>query len=126
MLGLVVLLVVMESFWQLQQVKVVARLFIGSSAASLEEDGLDELVLSEWPDNHDIPTADTQFSPPISIISHSMPESPATPFVEDAFTPCTPQAASSKKTVSPPQQPDTRLSQLIKTIDRKSQMHSCL
>lgn len=103
-LGLVVLLVVVESFWQLQQVKSVARLFVGSSAASPKED-LGELALSEWPDSLEISTSDIQFSPPISIISHYMPESAATPFMEDAFTAFSPQAASCW-TVCPPQQPD--------------------
>ncbi|XP_053089367.1 potassium channel, subfamily K, member 7 [Pangasianodon hypophthalmus] len=106
-LGLVVLLVVMESFWKLQQVQALVRLFVGSTAASLKEDDLDEQALSEWPDSHDIPTADVQFKPPISIISHRISDLPPTPSVEDACTPFTPQVASYKKTVRPPHQPDT-------------------
>lgn len=107
MIGLVVLLVVMESFWQLQQVQALVHLFVGSTAASLNEDGLDELGLSEWPDDHDIPATDVQFKPPISIISHRMPESPATPFVEEACTPFPPQVASCKQVVRPLHLPDT-------------------
>lgn len=107
MLGLVVLLVVMESFWKLQQVQALVRLFVGSTAASLKEDDLEELVLGEWPDSHDIPTAAVQFRPPISIISHRMSDSPAFPFVEDACTSFTAKAATYKKTVCPQHQPDT-------------------
>ncbi|KAK2860616.1 hypothetical protein Q7C36_004782 [Tachysurus vachellii] len=101
-LGLIVLLVVMESFWQLQQVRDVVRLFAGPAASALTEDGLDELALCEWTDNHDNPTQDVQFMPPISIISHNMPDSPTTPCVEDSCSPFTPQVARYKKT-----QPDT-------------------
>lgn len=92
----------MESFWQLQQVQALVHLFVGSTAAALKEEDLDELALSDWPDNHDIPTADIQFRPPISIISHHMSDSPANPFVEDACTSFTPQVASYEKTVRPP------------------------
>lgn len=102
MLGLVVLLVVMESFWQLPQVRALVHFFVGSTAGALKEDGLDELALSEWSDNHDIPTADVQFRPPISIISQNMPESPTAPSVDDSHTLFTPQVASYKKTVCPP------------------------
>ncbi|KAI5104153.1 potassium channel, subfamily K, member 1b isoform 1 [Silurus meridionalis] len=87
MLGLVVLLVVMESFWQLQQVQAVVHLFVGSTSASVKEVGLDELAFSEWPDNHDIQTLDIKFMPPISIISHHISNSPKNAFAEDACAP---------------------------------------
>lgn len=109
MLGLVVLLVVMESFWQLQQVQALVCLFVGSAAAaSLKEDDLDELGLSEWPDNYEISEVDIKFRPPISIISQRMSDS-SNPFVEDAFVPFTSQETNYRKTECPPHQPDPDL-----------------
>uniref|UniRef100_A0A8C2FFT7 Potassium channel, subfamily K, member 7 n=1 Tax=Cyprinus carpio TaxID=7962 RepID=A0A8C2FFT7_CYPCA len=46
MLGLIVLLVVMESFWELQQVQAILRFFAGPRQGELKGVGLDELVLS--------------------------------------------------------------------------------
>ncbi|KAG7330065.1 hypothetical protein KOW79_006287 [Hemibagrus wyckioides] len=95
-LGLIVLLVVMESFWHLQQVQALVHLFAGPAAAALIEDGLDELVLSEWTDSHDDSSVDVQFRPPISIISQNMPDSPTNPCVEDSSAPFTPKMASDR------------------------------
>lgn len=106
MLGLVVLLVVVESFWQLQQVQALVHFFAGSTAAPLQEDGLDELTLGEWPDNHESPTADIEFRPPISIISQNMSKSPVTPSVDDSHMLFTQKVAGYKKTECHPDEPD--------------------
>ncbi|KAL0189441.1 hypothetical protein M9458_016540, partial [Cirrhinus mrigala] len=45
-LGLIVLVVVMESFWELQQVQAILRFFAGPRQSELKGVGLDELVLS--------------------------------------------------------------------------------
>ncbi|TTI61484.1 Potassium channel subfamily K member 1 [Bagarius yarrelli] len=92
--GLVVLLVVVESFWQLQQVQNLVRLFVGPAAASLRDD---DLTLDEWKDNHENPTAFVQFKPPISIISHCMSNLPTSCVVEDSCTPFKPHVAIHKK-----------------------------
>ncbi|XP_062849197.1 potassium channel, subfamily K, member 7 [Trichomycterus rosablanca] len=82
LLGLVVLLVVMESFWKLQQVQALVRFFVGPWVTELQGVDLDELELSEGPDS-DSPAEDTRYMSPISIISHSLPT--ANP-VEKTFT----------------------------------------
>ncbi|XP_051984483.1 potassium channel subfamily K member 1-like [Xyrauchen texanus] len=79
MLGLVVLLVVLESFWELQQVQAVLRFFTGPREGELLGAGLDELVLSG--DLAD-PEEEPQYTLPISTISPAFSNSPATPTIE--------------------------------------------
>ncbi|XP_050971541.1 potassium channel, subfamily K, member 7 isoform X2 [Labeo rohita] len=79
MLGLTVLLVVMESFWELQQVQGILRFFAGPRQGELKGVGLDELVLSG-----DMAGAEEEphYSLPISTISPAFSDSPATPTIE--------------------------------------------
>ncbi|XP_051580665.1 potassium channel subfamily K member 1-like [Myxocyprinus asiaticus] len=103
MLGLVVLLVVLESFWELQQVQAVLRFFAGPREGELMVVGLDELVLSG--DLAD-PEEEPQYTLPISTISPAFSNSPATPTIElppDLDPPC---LASTEKNPFPSLRPD--------------------
>ncbi|XP_059358201.1 potassium channel subfamily K member 1-like [Carassius carassius] len=79
MLGLIVLLVVVESLWELQQVQAIQRFFTGPRQGELKGVGLDELVLSG-----DMAGAEEEphYTLPISTISPALLDSPATPTIE--------------------------------------------
>lgn len=80
MLGLIVLLVVLESFWELQQVQAILHFFAGPPwQGELKGMSLDELVLSG---DMAGPEEEPHYTLPISTISPTFSDSPATPTIE--------------------------------------------
>uniref|UniRef100_UPI0001CF1345 potassium channel, subfamily K, member 7 n=1 Tax=Danio rerio TaxID=7955 RepID=UPI0001CF1345 len=79
LLGLIVLLVVLESFWELQQFQAVLRFFSGPRLSELNGLSLDELVLTG---DMTGPEEEPQYTLPISTISPAFSDSPATPTIE--------------------------------------------
>lgn len=102
MLGLVVLLVVVESCWQLQQVQAVVRLFIGPRVCELMGVGLDELVLGT-DSGAQVSPEQPQYKLPIATISHPVNAAQTSPSVEETFTLGAPRGANCEKTVHPDQ-----------------------
>uniref|UniRef100_A0A671N189 Potassium channel, subfamily K, member 7 n=1 Tax=Sinocyclocheilus anshuiensis TaxID=1608454 RepID=A0A671N189_9TELE len=103
MVGLIVLLVVMESCWELQQVQAIMRFFAGPRQGELKGVGLDELVLSG-----DMTGAEEEphYTLPISTISPAFTDSPATPTIElPPVFDLTPIAAT-KENIPPSLRPD--------------------
>ncbi|XP_049337834.1 potassium channel, subfamily K, member 7 [Astyanax mexicanus] len=94
-LGLIVLLVVAESFWQLQQVQDLVRLFVGPRVSELMGVGLDELTRDS---GAQISPMEPRYTLPISTISHPIPA--ASSPVEGTFTLGKPRMASYEKAVS--------------------------
>ncbi|KAL7876153.1 hypothetical protein AOLI_G00111160 [Acnodon oligacanthus] len=104
-LGLVVLLVVVESFWQLQQVQALVRLFAGARVSELMGVDLDELVVGGH-SGAQVSSEEPQYTLPISTISHPVPAAHTSASAEETFTPETPHAASCEKTASPTVHPE--------------------
>ncbi len=104
MVGLIVLLVVMESCWELQQVQAILCFFAGPWQGELNGVGLDELVLSG-----DMTSAEEEphYTLPISTISPAFTDSPpATPTTElPPVFGLTPIAAT-KENIPPSLRPD--------------------
>ncbi|XDV18851.1 hypothetical protein PO909_024458 [Leuciscus waleckii] len=105
MLGLIVLLVVLESFWELQQVQAILHFFSGPTwLGELKGVGLDELVLSG---DMAGPEEEPHYTLPISTISPTFSDSPATPTVELPPNVDMPPMATSKEKVSPSLRPNS-------------------
>lgn len=105
MLGLIVLLVVLESFWELQQVQAILHFFSGPTwLGELKGVGLDELVLSG---DMAGPEQEPHYTLPISTISPTFSDSPATPTVELPPNFDMPPMATSKEKVSPSLRPNS-------------------
>ncbi|XP_066537670.1 potassium channel, subfamily K, member 7 [Hoplias malabaricus] len=102
-LGLVVLLVVVESFWQLQQVQAFVRLFTGPRVSELMGDGLDQLGLS-GDSGAQVSSEEPQYIPHISTISHPITGTTSSPAANETLTP---KAANYEKTASLTAHPDT-------------------
>ncbi|XP_058638935.1 potassium channel, subfamily K, member 7 isoform X3 [Onychostoma macrolepis] len=103
MVGLIVLLVVMESCWELPQVQAILRFFAGPWQGELRGVGLDELVLGG-----DMTGAEEEphYTLPISTISPAFTDSPATPTTElPPVFGLTPIAAT-KENIPPSLRPD--------------------
>ncbi|XP_055053016.2 LOW QUALITY PROTEIN: potassium channel, subfamily K, member 7 [Misgurnus anguillicaudatus] len=77
--GLIMLLVVLESIWELQQIQAVLRFFAGPQEGELKEIWLDELVLSG-----DLtgPEEEPHYTLPISTISPAFLNLPTSPSIE--------------------------------------------
>ena len=99
MLGLVVLLVVLESFWQLQQVQALVHVFVGVRVNELTGVGLDELVLS-GDSGAQVSLEEPRYTLPIATISHPIPATPTSTSVEETCALETPHTASYKKIAS--------------------------
>ncbi|KAK7176885.1 hypothetical protein R3I93_000969 [Phoxinus phoxinus] len=105
MLGLIVLLVVLESFWELQQVQAILHFFSGPPwLGELKGLGLDELVLSG---DMAGPEEEPHYTLPISTISPTFSDSPATPTVELPPNFDMPPMATSKENVPPSLRPNS-------------------
>ncbi|KAK9972255.1 hypothetical protein ABG768_025577 [Culter alburnus] len=104
MLGLIVLLVVLESFWELQQVQGILRFFAGPRHGELKGVGLDELVLSG---DMTGPEEEPHYTLPISTISPAFSDSPATPTIELPPIFDLPPMATSKENVPPSLRPNS-------------------
>ncbi|XP_072542974.1 potassium channel, subfamily K, member 7 [Salminus brasiliensis] len=94
-LGLVVLLVVAESFWQLQQVQALVRLFVGPRVSEITGVCLDELTGDPAAQ---VSPEEPRYTLPISTISHPIPA--ASPSVEETLSLGKPHVASYEKTAS--------------------------
>ncbi|XP_028828713.1 potassium channel, subfamily K, member 7 [Denticeps clupeoides] len=74
--GLVVLFVVLETFWELPQVQALVRLFAGPRSMDLKGLDLGEMVFECGPASPASPEESAQYALPISTISSCAPERP--------------------------------------------------
>uniref|UniRef100_A0A4W4GUN5 Potassium channel domain-containing protein n=1 Tax=Electrophorus electricus TaxID=8005 RepID=A0A4W4GUN5_ELEEL len=106
-LGLVALLVVLESFWELQQVQALLRVFAGPHVREIKGLCLDEMVLGGDPWAGVSPVDRLQYMCPISTISPHLSDAPTAISAEERFILGPLQMSSSEKAASLSLHPDT-------------------
>lgn len=102
--GLVVLLVVLETFWALPQVQALIRVFTGPRSTELKGLNLDEMV-QDW--DHTCPNSPDEapeYALPISTISPCPPDMPS-PLPQPPPSPLPPPPPERAEEDLPPDQP---------------------